>query len=221
MGCRGWRRLYPDSGPCRICGREPHLGETGACRLCTKQAYVLRPRRHALDLEGANRHGQQQYFADTERRLQLLNPKSSRRRPEPAPQPLPPLVAAGHRQLALFPPRGAGPAVRPGARLPRRRRTRGRGGAEGRGRRLRAIPQAGVLHCLGPGPRAACPAEHPGHARRPVPGVRRPVAAGPDPPGQAPVEAARPDRHARRRPHPEHRPLAPRAHRRPSRTDGR
>ncbi|WP_071367246.1 hypothetical protein [Streptomyces colonosanans] len=67
---------------------------------------MLRPRRHALDLEGANRHGQQLYFADTERRLQLLNPKSSRIRPEPAPQPPPPLVPAGHRQLVLFPPSG-------------------------------------------------------------------------------------------------------------------
>ncbi|MBT2399404.1 hypothetical protein [Streptomyces sp. ISL-100] len=106
VGCRGWRRLYPNSGPCRVCGRELHLGENGACRLCTKQAHLLRPRRHALDLEGANRHGQQLYFADMERRLQLLNPKFSRRRPEPAPQPPPPLVPAGHRQLVLFPPHG-------------------------------------------------------------------------------------------------------------------
>ncbi|MFJ3841756.1 hypothetical protein ACIPY6_40495 [Streptomyces sp. NPDC090054] len=67
---------------------------------------MSRPRHHALDLEGANRHGQQLYFADTERRLQLLNPPSSRRRSEPAPQPLPLLVPAGHRQLALFPPEG-------------------------------------------------------------------------------------------------------------------
>lgn len=104
VGCRAWRRLYPVSGPCRICGRELHLGDTGACRLCTKQAYALRPRRHALDLKGANRHGQQLYFADTERRLQLLNPKSSRRRPEPHPQLPPPLVPVGHQQLALFPP---------------------------------------------------------------------------------------------------------------------
>lgn len=67
---------------------------------------MLRPRGQALDLEGANRHGQQLYFADTERRLQLLNPKSSRRRPEPAPQSLPLLVPAEHRQLVLFPPSG-------------------------------------------------------------------------------------------------------------------
>ncbi|MGW3730231.1 hypothetical protein [Streptomyces sp. NPDC000851] len=106
VGCRGWRRLYPSTGPCRICGRVLHLGETGACRLCTKQAQMLRPRRQALDLEGANRHGQQLYFADTERRLQLLNPKGPRRRPEPAAQPLPPLRPAEHQQLVLFPPSG-------------------------------------------------------------------------------------------------------------------
>ncbi|MFF4316966.1 hypothetical protein [Streptomyces sp. NPDC001507] len=106
VGCRGWRRLYPNADSCRICGRILHLGGTGACRLCTKQAQKLRPRRHDLDLEGTNRYGQQLYFADTERRLQLLNPKSSRCRPEPVPEPLPPLVPAWHRQLALFPPPG-------------------------------------------------------------------------------------------------------------------
>ncbi|MFD8354925.1 hypothetical protein ACFV1X_39170 [Streptomyces coelicoflavus] len=67
---------------------------------------MLRPRHHELDLEGANRHGQQLYFANTDRRLQLLNPKSSRRRPEPAAQPLPPLVPVDHQQLTLFPPSG-------------------------------------------------------------------------------------------------------------------
>jgi hypothetical protein len=106
LGCRAWRQLYPNARPCRTCGRELHLGEAGACRLCTKQAYLLRQGHQASDLEGANRHGQQLYFADMERRLQRLNPKSSRRRPEPAPQPPPPLVPAEHRQLALFPPQG-------------------------------------------------------------------------------------------------------------------
>ncbi|WP_169317197.1 hypothetical protein [Actinacidiphila oryziradicis] len=67
---------------------------------------MLRPRRQALDLEGANRHGQQLFLADAERRLQLLNPKGARRRPEPVPQPPPPLVPAEHQQLVLFPPSG-------------------------------------------------------------------------------------------------------------------
>lgn len=67
---------------------------------------MLRPRRRALDLEGANRHGQQLFFADAERRLQLLNPKGSRFRPEPAPQLPPPLVPAEHQQLVLFPSSG-------------------------------------------------------------------------------------------------------------------
>ncbi|WP_328486081.1 hypothetical protein [Streptomyces zaomyceticus] len=71
-----------------------------------KQAQMLRPRRQALDLEGANRHGQQLFFADAERRLQLVNPKGARRRPEPVPQPPPPLVPAKHQQLVLFPPSG-------------------------------------------------------------------------------------------------------------------
>ncbi|GAA2359799.1 hypothetical protein SVIO_001790 [Streptomyces violaceusniger] len=43
VGCRAWRRLYPTTGPCRICGRDLHLGESGACRLCMKQAQMLGP----------------------------------------------------------------------------------------------------------------------------------------------------------------------------------
>ncbi|QGZ52538.1 hypothetical protein GPZ77_33280 [Streptomyces sp. QHH-9511] len=105
LGCRGWRRLNPGTGPCRVCGRELSLRD-GACRLCFKQAQFLRRPHYALALEEANRRGQQLYFADMERRVRLMTPGPVRRRSEPPAMPSPLLLPVKHRQLVLFPPHG-------------------------------------------------------------------------------------------------------------------
>lgn len=101
-GCMGWRDQNPGAAPCLVCGRELAVGDRGACRLCwrvaanardaTKRERPYRP----LDVVGANRDGQQLFFADMGR---LKRPR--RYRPTPTPR----LRAAPGRQLGLFDPR--------------------------------------------------------------------------------------------------------------------
>ncbi|GAB2765604.1 hypothetical protein GCM10027090_39700 [Sinomonas soli] len=61
--CRWWRSHYPE-GACGFCGRTARIGERGACRLCLEQARMLQEPGRALDLTGANRDGQQLFFAN-------------------------------------------------------------------------------------------------------------------------------------------------------------
>lgn len=102
VGCLLWRRSRPISGPCSICGRLVALSE-GVCRLCRRQATLARPVDGLLDLEGANRHGQQLFIADlfhrhgTTAQRQALVPEVQERSPaQPPPRPL------THTQLLLF-----------------------------------------------------------------------------------------------------------------------
>lgn len=68
-GCQSWRRNHRTVGVCATCGRVVTLGPRGSCRLCWRQASMLRGRNGTLDLEGANRHGQQLFFANMFQRL--------------------------------------------------------------------------------------------------------------------------------------------------------
>lgn len=61
--CRTWRRHYPE-GVCLFCGRVARIGEQHACRLCLEQARMLQEPGQPLDLAGANKHGQQLFFAN-------------------------------------------------------------------------------------------------------------------------------------------------------------
>ncbi|WP_291756879.1 hypothetical protein [Cellulomonas sp. 73-92] len=61
--CRWWRTHYP-RGVCDYCGRDTTVGDQGACRLCLEQARMLQEPGRALDLAGANKHGQQLFFAN-------------------------------------------------------------------------------------------------------------------------------------------------------------
>lgn len=61
--CRSWRTRYPE-GICDFCGRTARIGERHACRLCIEQARMLREPGRALDLAGANKNGQQLFFAN-------------------------------------------------------------------------------------------------------------------------------------------------------------
>jgi len=61
--CLSWRQQYPQQAPCATCGRTVSLGPHGSCRLCHKQAGLLRTINGRFDLAGANRHGHQLFFA--------------------------------------------------------------------------------------------------------------------------------------------------------------
>lgn len=69
-GCVTWRAKYANPakngshGPCRACGRVLTLGGRGVCRLCHKHASLTRESNRPLDVIGANKNGQQLYFAD-------------------------------------------------------------------------------------------------------------------------------------------------------------
>lgn len=81
--CRWWQTHYP-LGDCDFCGRATRVGEQGACRLCLEQARMLQEPGRALDLAGANRFGQQLFFANMQfqrHRTRRLGP--SPRRPAP------------------------------------------------------------------------------------------------------------------------------------------
>lgn len=61
--CRWWRTHYPE-GVCDYCGQLARIGEQRACRLCLEQARMVQEAGRALDLAGANAHGQQLFLAN-------------------------------------------------------------------------------------------------------------------------------------------------------------
>jgi hypothetical protein len=94
--CRGWRRNAEAEGRCVTCKDWRALNSEGLCRLCRRQAALIRTFRPGVRAAEANRHGQQLFFAGTFRQRRL--------RPAPA-RPragLPPRYPAVHRQLVLF-----------------------------------------------------------------------------------------------------------------------
>lgn len=97
--CRWWYTHYP-LGDCLYCGRTTRIGERGACRLCIDQARMLQEPGRAINLEAANRYGQQLFLAN----MRFQRPKTPRLKPEPrrgrrGPNGFRPLA---WRQLTLF-----------------------------------------------------------------------------------------------------------------------
>jgi hypothetical protein len=85
-----------------VCLLPRHVGNWGreVCRLCYKQASMLRHPDEKLDLTGANRHGQQLFIADT-----FLDSRANRRPPEAGAvaESLSEFAVTGdHEQLVLF-----------------------------------------------------------------------------------------------------------------------
>lgn len=76
--CRWWRSHFP-VGDCQFCGRNTHISEQQACRLCLEQARVLQVPGRAVDLSKANRYGQQLFFAN----MRFQRPKTRRLKPPP------------------------------------------------------------------------------------------------------------------------------------------
>jgi hypothetical protein len=98
-GCRTWRENAVAHGPCATCATVGPLGIHGVCRLCRKQASMLRRPNFDLEVYWPNKHGQQLFLANLHYR-RAARPVL----PEPVefgpPRPVGP---ATHRQLVLFP----------------------------------------------------------------------------------------------------------------------
>lgn len=100
--CVTWCQNYPTVKPCTVCLQPRHVGFWGreVCRLCYKQASMLRHSDEKLDLTGANRHGQQLFIADT-----FQDSRANRRPPDTGTvtEPLSEFAVTGdHEQLVLF-----------------------------------------------------------------------------------------------------------------------
>ena len=63
-GCNAWRRKHRIVAACRACSTTVAVAANGICRLCHKQATMIRAGDGLLDLLGANTDGQQLFFAD-------------------------------------------------------------------------------------------------------------------------------------------------------------
>ncbi|OLZ60426.1 hypothetical protein BS330_03825 [Amycolatopsis keratiniphila subsp. nogabecina] len=97
-GCDAWRRQHTTVARCRTCGTTAHLSNRGSCRLCHKQASMMREFGKALDLIGANRDGQQLFFAGMS--FQRETPRPPRPRQEQQPSVI--QMTAGDQHV-LFP----------------------------------------------------------------------------------------------------------------------
>jgi len=98
QGCKGWRRHFRTTQQCPSCQRHLALNAEGVCRLCWRQAALVRlPRQHLRVLD-ANQHGQQLFLADLFRHKRTPGPRPSRVRPVVRPGHYP----VTHRQLVLF-----------------------------------------------------------------------------------------------------------------------
>jgi len=61
--CKWWESHYP-KGTCAHCGRDTHVSDTRACRLCLENARLEQKPGRAPDVAAANRHSQQLFFAN-------------------------------------------------------------------------------------------------------------------------------------------------------------
>lgn len=104
LACKSFRQRH-ERGQCRTCRSSVPVYQ-GACRLCRKQASTERHPKGALQLDQANRHGQQLFFADMDRRLRLSIPLDQRapyrvgQRRDARP-PAAPVFPVPHEQLLL------------------------------------------------------------------------------------------------------------------------
>lgn len=97
QACRGWRARFGSPEQCASCRRHLVVNARGYCRLCSRQAQLLRPAHRSIDVRAANRAGQQLFIADTFRQ---------RRSPAGAPRKFttawPGQYPVAHRQQILF-----------------------------------------------------------------------------------------------------------------------
>jgi hypothetical protein len=95
-GCRGWRRRFPVAADCPACGRHVTVNGRGYCRLCSRQAHLLRQPHHSGDVIASNQTGQQLFIADLFRQKRNPDPTVNSTTPSwPSHYPV------AHRQLIL------------------------------------------------------------------------------------------------------------------------
>lgn len=95
--CLGWRKRFSQPRECASCSRVITVNARGYCRLCTRQASLVRLPHCSIDVAEACRQGQQLYFAGMFRQKRLEpRPRTQRQLPWPGQYPVP------HRQLVLF-----------------------------------------------------------------------------------------------------------------------
>jgi hypothetical protein len=96
QACRGWNRRFGPPQQCPSCWRVVVVNARGYCRLCCRQAHLVRLPHQAVDVIEANRYGQQLFIADLFRHKRPAPPAVARLAGWPAQYPV------AHRQLALF-----------------------------------------------------------------------------------------------------------------------
>lgn len=97
-GCHGWKQRF-NEGVCPSCMRVMPLNERGYCRMCCRQARLVRLSHQTADIRGANVSGQQLCFANMIRNRDgiVLHNAQCIADVEPALE-----VPVPHEQLALF-----------------------------------------------------------------------------------------------------------------------
>ncbi len=98
-GCAAWRIEHRRVGTCISCRREVAINERDTCRLCWRQAAMLRLKHRSLDVLDANRYGQQLFFADM---FLTLRRRGHQVDGETAPAVRDPLRPLACRQLLLL-----------------------------------------------------------------------------------------------------------------------
>lgn len=106
FSCFHWRLRYP-AGKCATCGRTVGVHPTRHCRLCWRQAAMMRHNDKRITVEDANRHGQQLFFANmfkVQVTIRHLN-RQPRTDPQPPTEPVArtrSMWQRANRQLPLF-----------------------------------------------------------------------------------------------------------------------
>jgi hypothetical protein len=95
-GCHGWRKRFPVTADCPACGRCMTVNGRGYCRLCSRQAHLLREPHHKGDVIASNQTGQQLFIADLFRQKRDSAPAATS-----AATSWPLRYPVAHRQLAL------------------------------------------------------------------------------------------------------------------------
>jgi hypothetical protein len=96
QGCAAWRIRFPTPETCRSCQRLVPVNRRSDCRLCMRQANLVRPRHQSIDVVAANSHGQQLFLADLFRQRRPSPPALAKHQVRPARYPV------THQQLVLL-----------------------------------------------------------------------------------------------------------------------
>jgi hypothetical protein len=105
-GCLGWHRRFSVAANCPACRRHVTVNDRGYCRLCSRQAHLVRQPHHGGDVIASNQTGQQLFIADLFRQKRNAATTSTADTTWPSHYPV------SHRQLVLIDARRDLPAAR-------------------------------------------------------------------------------------------------------------